>query len=298
MKKAFLVLFTYYLSNFNTYSQELNCKVIVNTDKLQSSETFIFDEMQLGIEQFLNNRIWTEDNYKSIERINCNIIINILNEPSTSLYEATVQIVSSRPIYNSSYESVLFNHGDREWIFEYLPSQNIEFVENGYNDNLSSLLSFYAYLIIGIDYDSFEKQGGDESYQKAWKIVNESQNSGFKGWDQFGSKQNRYWICENFLNPEFKNIREEIYNYHLNGMDIFYETPDKSRSIILSSLNQINEINKKKFNSSIINIFLNAKVDEITNLFKGAALNTKRDAFNILNELSPSNSELFNKILE
>ena len=298
MKKAFLVLLTYYLSSFYTYSQELNCKVIVNTDKLQSSETFIFDEMQLGIEQFLNNRIWTEDNYESIERINCNIIINILNEPSTSLYEATVQIVSSRPIYNSSYESVLFNHGDREWIFEYLPSQNIEFVENGYNDNLSSLLSFYAYLIIGIDYDSFEKQGGDESYQKAWKIVNESQNSGFKGWDQFGSKQNRYWICENFLNPEFKNIREEIYNYHLNGMDIFYETPDKSRSIILSSLNQINEINKKKFNSSIINIFLNAKVDEITNLFKGAALNTKRDAFNILNELSPSNSELFNKILE
>ena len=298
MKKVLLVLFTYLFTQFNTYSQELNCKVIVNTDKLQSSETLIFDELQNGIEQFLNNQIWTDDNYESAERINCNFIINILNEPSSNLYEATVQIVSSRPIYNSSYESVIFNHGDREWIFEYLPSQNIEFVENGYNDNLSSLLSFYAYLIIGIDYDSFESQGGDENFQKAWKIINESQNSGFKGWDQFGSKQNRYWICENFLNPEFKTVREEIYNYHLKGMDVFYEKPDESRSVILSSLNNINDVNKKNFNSSILNIFLNAKVDEITNIFKGATLNTKRDAFNILNELSPSNSDLFNKILE
>ena len=168
-----IILFT----SLPLYPQELNSKVQINTEKLQSSESLIFEEMQNSIEQFLNNKIWTEDKFQSEERINCNFIINILNEPSSNLYEATVQIVSSRPIFNSSYESILFNHGDRDWVFEYLPSQNIEFTENGFNDNLTSLVSFYAFIIIGIDYDSFERLGGDESFQKAWKILNESQNS-------------------------------------------------------------------------------------------------------------------------
>ncbi len=292
----FLIL--YFISFSQLFSQELLSRVIINTEKLQSSEVLIFDEMQNSIEQFLNNNIWTQDQYNSGERINCNFIINILNEPSPNLYEATVQIVSSRPIYNSSYETVLFNHGDREWTFEYFPSQNIEYSDNGFNDNLTSLLAFYSYIIIGIDYDSFEKLGGEEYFEKAWKILNESQNSGYKGWDQFGSKNNRYWICENFLNPEFIDVREAYYNYHLLGMDIFYSKPEESQSIILENLSKINDVNSKNFNSSLINIFINSKANEITNIFKDASLNIKRDAFNILNELSPSNSDLFNKILE
>ena len=298
MKKVLLVLFTCLFAESITYSQELSCKVIVNTDKLQSSETFIFDELQTGIEQFLNNQIWTEDNYESAERINCNFIINILNEPSSNLYEATVQIVSSRPIYNSSYESVIFNHGDREWIFEYFPSQTIEFVENGFNDNLTSLLSFYAYLIIGIDYDSFQEKGGEENFKAAWKILNQSQNSGYKGWDQFGSRKNRYWICENFLNPEFEKVRKAIYNYHIKGMDNFYSNPEESRSTILNEMNSLNSVNKKNFNSAILSIFIDAKANELTDVFKGGNLTERRQAFNILSEISPSNIDVFNKILE
>jgi hypothetical protein len=183
-------------------------------------------------------------------------------------------------------------------VFEYLPSQNIEFTENGFNDNLTSLISFYAFIIIGIDYDSFERLGGDESFQKAWKILNESQNSGYKGWDQFGSKQNRYWICENFINPEFRPVREAIYNYHLSGLDTFYSNPEESRDVVFNNLKEINKVNSKNFNSSIINIFINAKSDEITNIFKKASLSVKRSAYNVLIELSPSNSDLFNKILE
>ena len=118
MFRILIITYLIFISN-NLFSQELNSKVIINTDKLQSSEVFIFEEMQSTIEQFLNNNIWTEDKFQSEERINCNFIINILNEPSSNLYEATVQIVSSRPVYNSSYESVLLNHGDREWVFEY-----------------------------------------------------------------------------------------------------------------------------------------------------------------------------------
>ena len=297
MIKFFFLYFTFFFV-LKSYSQELNSKVIINTEKLQSSEKLIFEEMQNSIEQFINNQIWTDDRYESQERINCNFIINILNEPSSNLYEATVQIVSSRPVYNSSYESILFNHGDRDWVFEYVPSQTLEYVENGFNDNLSSLISFYAHIIIGLDYDSFENMGGNENYQKAWKILNDSQNSGFKGWDQFGSRQNRYWICENFLNPEFRNVREAIYGYHINGMDKFYSEPADSRSIILNNLIKINDVNKKNFNSAILNLFVNAKADEITNIFKGANLSIKRNAFNVLNELSPSNSDLFNKILQ
>ena len=287
-----------YLISFTTFSQELKTKVLVNTDQLESSENYIFEELQNNIEQFLNNQIWTEDKYLNEEKINCNFIINILEEPSTGIYEATVQIVSSRPIFNSSYESIILNHGDREWIFEYLPSQNIEYIENGVNDNLSSLLSFYANIIIGMDNDSFENLGGNDNFQKAWKIVNDSQQSGYKGWDQFGSKQNRYWLCENFINPEFKIVRESIYNYHINGMDNFYSDSDNSRVNILQNLSEINKINKSKFNSTILTIFLNAKSDELTNVFLNANLSMKRDAFNLLSELSPSRSDLFNKILQ
>ena len=275
------VLFLLYTTPLISLSQELNSKVLVNTDKLQSSEKLLFEEMQTNIEQFLNSQIWTNDKFNSQEKINCNFIINIINQPSSNQYEATVQIVSSRPIYNSSYETILLNHGDREWIFEYFPSQTIEFVENGFNDNLTSLLSFYAYLIIGIDYDSFQEKGGEENFKAAWKILNQSQNSGYKGWDQFGSRKNRYWICENFLNPEFEKVRKAIYNYHIKGMDNFYSNPEESRSTILNEMNSLNSVNKKNFNSAILNIFIDAKANELTDVFKGGNLTERRQAFNL-----------------
>ena len=297
MFRAIIFLLLYSI-NTNIFSQELNAKVVVNTEKLQSTEKLFFNEMQSNIEQFLNNQIWTKDNVGSEEKINCNFIVNIINEPSSNQFEATVQIVSSRPIYNSSYETILLNHGDREWIFEYYPSQNIEYIENAFNDNLTSLLSFYSYLIIGIDYDSFEEKGGEDSFNSAWKILNNSQNSGYKGWDQFGSRKNRYWICENFLNPEFEKVRTTIYKYHRNGMDRFYNNPEESRKTIIEGINNLNEINKKNFNSAILTLFMDAKATELTKIFRGGNLNEKRNAFNLLSEISPSNINLFNKILE
>ena len=149
-----------------------------------------------------------------------------------------------------------------------------------------------------MDSDTFENLGGNDNFQKAWKIVNDSQQSGYKGWDQFGSKHNRYWLCENFINPEFEKVRESIYNYHIKGMDNFYSDPDNSRLNILQNLTEINKINKNKFNSIILNIFLNAKSDELTNIFLNANLSMKRDAFNLLTGLAPSRSDLFNKILK
>jgi len=298
MVRVYILLLLIFIAPSYLYTQELNSKVLVNTEKLQSSEKLLFEEMQSSIEQFLNNQIWTGDRFNSQEKINCNFIINIINEPSSNQYEATVQILSSRPVFNSSYETILLNHGDREWIFEYFPSQTIEFVENGFNDNLTSLLSFYAYMIIGIDYDSFEEKGGEESFKLAWKILNSSQNSGYKGWDQFGSRKNRYWICENFLNPEFEKVRKAIYSYHIKGMDKLYLDPIESRSIIIGDINSLNDVNKKNFNSAIVNLFIDAKADELTKIFKGGNLNEKRQAFNLLSEISPSNIDIFNKILE
>ena len=298
MVRVYILLLLIFIAPSYLYTQELNSKVLVNTEKLQSSEKLLFEEMQSSIEQFLNNQIWTGDRFNSQEKINCNFIINIINEPSSNQYEATVQILSSRPVFNSSYETILLNHGDREWIFEYFPSQTIEFVENGFNDNLTSLLSFYAYMIIGIDYDSFEEKGGEESFKLAWKILNSSQNSGYKGWDQFGSRKNRYWICENFLNPEFEKVRKAIYSYHIKGMDKLYLDPIESRSIIIGDINSLNDVNKKNFNSAIVNLFIDAKADELTKIFKGGNLNEKRQAFNLLSEISPSNIDIFNEILE
>lgn len=295
MKFLLLIfLFFFYQSIF---SQELSSTVFINSDNIETSDKYIFEEMKVAFEQFLNNQKWTEDTYKNEEKIKCNFIINIVNLPSISNFEASVQILSSRPVFNSSYESILLNHGDKDWSFEYVSSQPLEFNENNFNNNITSLLAFYAYIIIGMDNDSFEKLGGEKHFQKAWKIVNNAQQSSYIGWDQFGSNNNRYWMSENLLNPEFEIVRESFYNYHIKGLDIFENNAEKSRESIIEDLKNISNVNQIKPNSILIKSFINSKSNEISNIFSKGQINIRKEAYNILSKIDPSKSDNFSKIL-
>lgn len=303
MKK---ILFTFLaLSGFiNTSAQELNANVVVNLGpQVQTSERAVFRDMENAFKQFLNNRKWTNDNYNVEERIDCNLVISIEKMNSVSSFEAAVQIQSARPIYNTNYESILLNmaqnYADNNWDFDYVASQPLEFNENSLQNNITAILAYYAYIIIGIDYDSFSKLGGTQYFEKARNIVNNAdQLYGGSGWKQFVSPpRNRYWLAENLNNPQLQSAREAIYEYHRLGLDTFDQSPEESRKSILESLRKIQSAFQANPNAYIITLFLYAKGDELVNIFSQGDLVIRRQAYDILAQLQPTKTTEFQKIL-
>ena len=265
-------------------SQELNCRVIVNAQAIQSSDPSTITEMEVAFSEFLNNTKWTSDQFKLEERINCNIILtlNDQSDPALGNYQASVQILSSRPIYNTNHETILLNFADRDWTFEYVSSQPIIYNENSFIDNLSSLLSYYALVIIGLDYDSFGKLRGEAYFNLAWRVVTNAQNSGYNGWDQFNSIRNRYWLVENLLNAQMKPIREASYQYHLQGLDHFLETPEEARKMISESIQKILKVNQVRPRSILTISFLDAKTDELSQIFSKGDPSLRKRTYNML----------------
>ncbi|MEQ9288944.1 MAG: DUF4835 family protein [Cyclobacteriaceae bacterium] len=285
------------LSFGSALAQELNCRVSVDARQIQSTERRIFEDMETAFSQFMNNRKWTEDEYELEERINCNIIVTLESQPSIGNFNATVQVLSARPIYGSAYESVLLNFADRDWAFEYTESQPLQYNDNTFISNITSLLAYYAYLIIGFDYDSFSKMGGDPYFNKAWQVVNSAQQSGYTGWDQFNSIRNRYWFAENIINNQLKPLRESIYDYHRIGMDQLIENPDEARKSILGTLKEIQKVNKIRPRSILTISFMDAKAKEISNIFAEGNLSDRREAYAVLQEIDPSRGKEYDKII-
>jgi len=279
-------------------AQELNCRVVVDAERAQTTERRIFDDMQESIEQFMNTRRWTTDSFEPEERINCNIAITITRMPSIGTFEATAQIQSSRPIYNTNYESLMLNFADREWNFSYTESQPLEFSQNYFNDNLTSMLAFYAYIILGIDYDSFSELGGDPYFLKAQEIVNLAQSTNFSGWKAFEGNRNRYWLVEHYINNQTEKFRKEYYNYHRHGLDKFLEEPDESRKHTINLLKSLQELDKVNPNTVLKVAFFDAKVDEIINIFKRANPTQKRQAYDICAKVEPNSTDKFQAILD
>lgn len=295
-KYVFLFVSFFYL-HFSSLAQELNCNVKINAERIETSDRRIFQDMQNAFAQFLNNRKWTEDDFDVNERINCNVIITLEEMPTIGSFSATVQIQSSRPAYGTNYESLMLNFADRDWRFDYTESQPLDFNENSFTSNITSMLAYYAYIIIGIDYDSFEKLGGTDLFEKANNQVILAQETNSPGWKQFDSNRNRYWLTENFLNPIFTPVREGIYAYHLNGLDKFLASPEESRKVILETLKALQKANSSRPNSILTIAFLDAKAKELVNIFSKGDLQVRRQAYEILRNLDPSKMEDFEEIL-
>jgi len=298
---ARLLIFILFIGALSTTAQELNCRVVVNAQQIQTTERNIFSDMETSFTQFLNNRKWTDDEFSSEERINCNIILTLdPNEstPSSGRWGASVQILSSRPVYNASYETVVFNFADRDWQFEYVQSQPLQFNENSFTSNITSLLAYYAYTIIGMDYDSFSELGGTRYFQIANQIVSNAQNSNYSGWSQFNSVRNRYWLSENLIGSNFEPLRKAVYEYHLKGLDVFMDDPEAARNSILNGLKLIQTANKSRPRSILTISFLDAKAEELSQIFKEGNPTQKRESYEILSKLDPSKSDTFKKIIE
>lgn len=279
-------------------AQELNCRVVIESRQIQTTERTIFQEMETSFTQFMNDRQWTDDEFEREEKINCNIIITLESQPSIGNYTATVQVLSARPIFGASYETVLFNFADRDWAFEYTQSQPLNYNDNTYISNLTSLMAFYAYMIIAYDYDSFESLGGDEYFNKAQQVVNNAQQAGNKGWNQFNSNRNRFWLVENTLNPQMKPFRNAFYEYHRLGLDLFAVDADASRTTIEKAVKDIHAVNRIKPRSIYTISFLDAKYNEFVNIFTEGNLATRRNVYNLLKDIDPSRGSDYEKMIK
>lgn len=295
MRKLFVILFSF-IATF-TSAQELNCSVQVITPQLQNAERTIFDNMQKTITEFMNNRKWTSDTYSQSERIECSFLITITKELGADKYQAQATIQSNRPVFNSGYNSTLFNWVDKEWTIEYAQYQNLDFNENAVTSELSSLLAYYAYIIIGLDYDSFSPKGGTPYFAKAQNIVNLNSNAVTKGW-KATELRNKYWLVENLMNTKYDNGRTAIYKYHREGMDKMYEDIENSRKSILTSFSLLDKMNQDNPNSMFIQLFFTAKVDEIVNVFSQAPPIEKTQAINLVSKMDVANSSKYQKILK
>ena len=277
--------------------QELNCTVQVSGDQIQDIDKRVFETLETSIFEFLNNTKWTNDIYGSEERIECSILINVTKRISTDEFEATIQVQSHRPVYKTSYNSTLLNYNDVDFQFRYLEYQSLEFSLNTFTSNLTSVLAFYAYMIIGLDYDSFSLEGGTPYFQKAQIIVSNAQNAREEGWKAYEGDKNRYWFVENLLTQTFKPLRESGYKYHRKGLDAMTEDIEAARTEIAATIESLKTIHKIKPSSHNMQVFFNAKSDEIVNIFSQAFPDKKQAVVQSLNEIDPGNSIKYQKII-
>ncbi len=293
----YLYIFLFLVITNLSFSQELNCQVSVVSPQIQgTTEKQIFDQLQKAIFEFMNNTKWTKDNFTTPERIDCSILINVTQKLGTDEYRATIQVQSRRPIYKSSYFSPTVNYIDENFVFKFQQFQQIEFNLNTFSNNLTSVLAFYAYVFIANDYDTFSNLGGTEYWQKAQIIVSNAQGASETGWKSFESNKNRYWITENALQPVFQPIRECMYKYHRLGLDIMNEKADEGRKEILKSMDLLLGVYKNRPASFAMELFFNAKVDELVNIFSKGFSEEKAKAVETLTTVDPANSNKYFKI--
>ncbi len=295
MRKYLILLF--FVSVITGVAQELNCKVQVLSQQVQGTDKRVFTTLQTAIFEFMNNKKWTTDAFKLDERIDCSILINVTERPSTDVFIATIQVQSRRPVFKSSYNSVLLNYNDNDFQFSYLENQPLEFNENQFTSNLTSVLGFYAYMIIGMDYDTFSPSGGTNYLQKAQNVVNNAQSASEAGWRAFESNKNRYWLITNMLDAPFVNIRECMYNYHRKGLDEMVTNKEGGRANVLEALESLRKVHQARPLSFAMQVFFNAKSDEIINIFSGAFADEKSKVMTLLNDIDPTNSNKYQKIM-
>ncbi|OHX68348.1 type IX secretion system protein PorD [Flammeovirga pacifica] len=297
--KSTLIFLSVLLLPLIGFSQEFNANITVNGERVQTNETQIFTELQNQLQQFMLNQEWTDDRFEDNEKIKLNIQITLGNnsDVTNQSYQADVQIQSTRPVYNASYESTLINFLDPKWSFTYNNSDRLVYTRGIYTTEIVSLLSFYSYIVLGMDYDSFSLLGGTQYYEKALEIANYSEQNGRPGWSAFGDKRDRYYLARDFMDPQFENFRKFLYTYHRLGLDIFNETPDEARLNIIQGLNQLKGVRKAIPISVTMDVFFAAKGGEIANIFAKGTKEQADEVGKILLELDPSRAQIYKKLL-
>lgn len=296
MRKFLLIIF-FVLGGITLQAQELIVNVQVISNQVANVDKKVFETLKQNITEFMNNTKWTNDVFKNNEKIEVTLLINIQKAISQTEFDATIQVESVRPVYKSGYTTTLLNYNDKDFHFKYVENQPFEFNENTFTNNLTSTLAFYAYIIIGLDYDSFSLSGGMPYFQKAQAVVNNAGNSSDKGWKAFDDNKNRYWLAENLLNPAYKPMRECFYKYHIKGLDVMYSDVESGRKAIYQSLELIQTLYKSFPTLFIMQLFFNAKSVELINIYSQATAEEKNKTVQLLSVIDPANSSKYQKIL-
>lgn len=287
--------------SFSLHAQELRCNIQITTQQIQGTNKQVFQTLQGAINEFVNARAWTNYKFAANERIECSMLFNIQEMIGNDQYKGTLQIQVRRPVYNSSYNTVLLNYVDNDLDFRYTEFQPLEFSETAHLSSLTSILAFYVYIILGLDFDSFALKSGYEFYLRAEKIVNNAQNAIERGWraGESTSRRNRYWLINNILNEEYYPIREFVYTYHRLGLDLLYDKLVEGRTNCAESLTLLQDFYLERPDPFMyfLQVLLDAKSDEFVNLFQGSMDDEKRRILAILNQIDPTRGEKYRKIL-
>jgi len=278
------------------YAQELNARVQVIAPQVANINKNNVDLIQSTVRNFLNNNKWTNQSYQPQEKIECNFVITITTWDGSSAYRAEAQIQTSRPVYGTSYNTTLLNLSDKDFDFNYTEGQALDFSDQNYLSNLASLLSYYAYTVIGLDKDSFSRLGGSPYYLKAQNILNIAQGSGNSGWKAFDGLRNRYWINENLLNKSFEELRVFIYNYHINTLDRIQADPLGASKMLLAYLPELQQMDKKKLGSIFPNVYFATKAEEVASLLSLNNSQDKLQAYNLLSDIDPANISKYDQL--
>lgn len=297
--RKIITLFSLLLPGLFVQAQELNATVRVNTQKLQTVDPRVFETLEQTLVEFLNSQKWTNDIFELEERINCNVLLTIQEERSPTSFKADLAIQASRPVFGTTYETALLNHIDKDVTFTYEQFQPLQFSQNNFNDNLSAVLSFYAYIILGMDYDSFSPLGGEPYFQVAQQILNsvpQAEAAANPGWRSLDGNRNRYWMIENILSPRVRPYRQAMYEYHRQSLDIMADDVNTGRGLMVNALSQVGDVNQTYPNSMIVQMFVNAKSQEVVEIFKKGTRQEQDQVIQIMSKIDPTNASRYRGI--
>jgi len=281
--------------------QELKCNIQIVSEQVQGTNKKVFETLQQALYEFVNNRNWTNHVFSNEERIECNMLFNI-QDHSGNDFKGTLQVQSRRPIYNSTFNSVLFNYFDQNVSFTYVEFESLEFSESSFTSNLTSVVAYYVYIILGLDYDTYNFKGGTELFRKAETIVNNAQNAKEKGWKPFeaSNNKNRYWLVQNILDEKYAPVRDFIYKYHRLGLDKMSEKVNEGREQITESLKALQQVYRQKPDPymHLLQVIYDAKNEEWINIYSEGSADEKKRAQTILKEIDPPNITKYQKITQ
>ncbi|MEX0987509.1 MAG: DUF4835 family protein [Bacteroidales bacterium] len=287
---------------YGVEAQELKCNVQVVSQKVQGTNKQVFETLQNAVFEFMNNKVWTGHIYGEDERIECNLLLNITEQLSADEFSGSLQIQSRRPVFNSNYHTTMFNFVDNDLRFRYIEFEPLEFDLNSFTSNLTSILAFYAYFIIALDYDSFSLEGGTPYYEAAEKVVTYAQNQNQKGWKPVDdmAHRNRYWLVKDIMDNDYELIREFYYRYHRHGLDVMDSKMAEGREEILKSLEILQKVYREKPDPYMhtLRLIFDAKADEFSKVYSESFPEEKNRAYNILVEMDQGNNSKYKTILE
>ncbi|MBL7981160.1 MAG: DUF4835 family protein [Flavobacteriales bacterium] len=278
-------------------AQEFNCQVSVIAPQVAQAQPRVFQSLELAIKEFYQNRRFTNANYAPGERIEINLLLTITSQPAPDRFEGSLQVIYARPVFGTDYNSPVIDLVDNQVSFNFLENTQIEFFPERFMNNLSSILGFYAYFILGVDGDSFAPLGGTPHYTMAQQVVNNAQNTSEPGWKAFEEQTNRYWLLDNQLQAVFRPLRELMYSYHREGMDTMTEDAAAARRTIAAGIEKLRTVHQAKPSSYNLQVFFNAKYNELVEIYKMGEPQEKSKIFNTLQIIDPGHISQYQGIM-